>query len=93
MLFLYSNELCFVCVFRVCSIPLCFNLPCFGRINWVLVMVPVSHLFPLCFLPSAYLSGEAFVRYLHLDKEPTDPGECVHVCVHGIYCVCVCVSI
>ena len=38
-------------------------------------------------LPSAYLSGEAFVRYLHLDKEPTDVGE--YVCGNAL-CACLC---
>ena len=62
-----------------------------GSVGLYVVMVPVSLLCPLCFLPSAYSSGEAFVRYLHLDKELSDPGECVHVCVHGIYVLCLCV--
>ena len=57
--------------------------------SWFPVNVPLIS--PLSSaLPSAYVSGEAFVRYLHLDKEPTDAGEsvavhCVLACAHEVH--------
>ena len=57
--------------------------------SWFPVNVPLIS--PLSSaLPSAYVSGEAFVRYLHLDKEPTDAGEsvavhCVHACAQEVH--------
>ena len=64
------------------------SLPCLDRISHVPSLGAFCLPSNICLLfLSACLNGEAFVRYLHLDKEPSDPGECV--AMHMYTCLCV----